>query len=72
MAINKLEKIPPYRPPGYGVVRIPPESEETKRVRKTGLEIDLIKGQTEAIKKGEMNKPVVTDSSFYLKKLNII
>lgn len=72
MAINKLEKIHPYRPPGHGIIRIPQESEETKLIRKTGLEIDLIKGQTEAIKKNEIDKPVVTDSSFYLKKLNII
>lgn len=68
----KLEKIDYYRPQRFGIVKRPVESDETKIIHKIGLEINNIKSQTEAIKKGQINKPVATDSEFYLKKLRVI
>ena len=72
MLIKKINQQVHYRPLDQVIKRTPPESEETKLIRQTGMETNLIKAQTEAIKKGDITKPVGTDSSFYLKKLNVI
>jgi len=71
MSHTKIDKVGQFIYPSY-TTKIPQESQETKQIRKTGLEIDLIKAQTELIKEGASLPTMTQDNSFYLKKLNII
>lgn len=72
MSVNKVDKADHYRPPGYGITKIPSETEETKNIRKIGNEISQIHSETEAIKKGEIKPTLPSEYANWLKRLNVV